>query len=98
MLKSPRLQSLWNATALGIVTVTGTLALCLVTASAAFASGMPDDATKAQITEKLTAEGYEVRRIDMEDGMIEVYALKDGKKLELYLDEALNIAKVHGDD
>ncbi|MCA0919754.1 PepSY domain-containing protein [Pseudooceanicola nanhaiensis] len=92
------LKSLWNATALGIVTVTGTLAVCFVTTTAALASGRPDDATKAQITEKLSAEGYEVRRIGMEDGMIEVYALKDGKKLELYLDDALNIARVHGND
>ena len=46
----------------------------------------------------LTAEGYEVRRVDSEDGMIEVYALKDGARLELYLDSDLNIVKTKGED
>ncbi|MCB2105636.1 MAG: PepSY domain-containing protein, partial [Rhodobacteraceae bacterium] len=50
-------------------------------------------ATQAKVTEQLTAQGYEVRRIDSEDGMIEVYAMKDGKKVELYLNEALEIVK-----
>ena len=50
-------------------------------------------ATQAKVTEQLNAQGYEVRRIDSEDGMIEVYAMKDGKKVELYLNEALEIVK-----
>ncbi|MCB2144794.1 MAG: PepSY domain-containing protein, partial [Rhodobacteraceae bacterium] len=53
------------------------------------ASSEIDTATQAKVTEQLTAQGYEVRRIDSEDGMIEVYAMKDGKKVELYLNEAL---------
>ncbi|MCT8328861.1 PepSY domain-containing protein [Albidovulum sediminis] len=59
----------------------------------AHASDKIDEATQAKITEQLTAQGYEVRKIDSEDGMIEVYALKDGKKFELYLNEALEIVK-----
>lgn len=59
----------------------------------ALASGKIDEATQAKVTEQLTAQGYEVRKIDSEDGMIEVYALKDGKKFELYLNEALEIVK-----
>ncbi len=59
----------------------------------AFASDVPDAATQAKITEQLTAEGYEVRKIDSEDGMIEVYAVKDGKMYELYLDADLKIVK-----
>ena len=57
------------------------------------ASSEIDTATQAKVTEQLTAQGYEVRRIDSEDGMIEVYAMKDGKKIELYLNEALEIVK-----
>ncbi|HPE25311.1 PepSY domain-containing protein [Albidovulum sp.] len=57
------------------------------------ASSEIDTATQAKVTEQLTAQGYEVRRIDSEDGMIEVYAMKDGKKVELYLNEALEIVK-----
>jgi hypothetical protein len=59
----------------------------------AFASDAPDAATQAKITEQLTAEGYQVRKIDSEDGMIEVYAIKDGKMYELYLDADLKIVK-----
>ena len=57
------------------------------------ASSEIDTATQAKVTEQLTAQGYEVRRIDSEDGMIEVYAMKDGKKVELYLNEELEIVK-----
>lgn len=52
-----------------------------------------DATTTEAVTTKLTAEGYEVRSVGMEDGMIEVYAIKDGKKYEMYLDEKLNIVK-----
>ena len=70
------------------------LALMLA-ASGALASGdaKMDDATKAQIRTMLTEQGYDVRSIQMEDGEIEVYALKDGRKLELYLDAALKIVR-----
>ena len=53
---------------------------------------------RAQIIEKLTAEGYEVRKVKTEDGYFEVYALKDGKKLEIYLDDNLEPVKIKGDD
>ncbi len=60
----------------------------LVLAAPVFAStdGLVDKATQEKITADLTAQGYDVRKIQMEDGMVEVYAMKDGKKLELYLD------------
>ncbi len=77
------------------------LALALALPVSAFASS--DDSLltperKAEITEKLTAEGYEVRKIDVEDGMIEAYVLKDGQRLEIYLDAALNIVRTKIDD
>lgn len=53
---------------------------------------------RAQITEKLTGEGYEVRKIDMEDGEIEVYALKDGQRLEIYLNPDLTVSRTKVDD
>lgn len=52
-----------------------------------------DAGTTEAVTAKLTAEGYEVRSVGVEDGMIEVYAMKDGKKFELYLDDKLNVVK-----
>ena len=53
---------------------------------------------RAQITEKLTAEGYDVRKIEIEDGEIEVYALKDGQRLELYLNDDLSVRRQKIDD
>lgn len=48
---------------------------------------------RAAVTEKLQAEGYEVRKIEMEDGLIEVYATREGARYELKLDRDLNIVK-----
>lgn len=77
-------------------------ALSALIALPAYASsgeyGRMDKALKAEITTKLTEQGYEVRGIDREDGMIEVYALKDGQRLELYLDKELNIVRTKIDD
>ncbi|WP_372603524.1 PepSY domain-containing protein [Actibacterium sp.] len=54
--------------------------------------------TAAQITAMLAEQGYEVRKIETEDGLIEVYALKDGNRVELYLDAELNIVRVKSKD
>ncbi|WP_319823750.1 PepSY domain-containing protein [Thalassovita sp.] len=54
--------------------------------------------TQALIRAKLTEQGYEVRKIKREDGLFEAYALKDGKKLEIYLDENLNVVRTKTDD
>jgi hypothetical protein len=43
--------------------------------------------TIAQITEKLTSQGYDVRQVKVEDGGYELYAIdKDGKRVEAYVD------------
>ena len=61
-------------------------------AGAAFADGdAADPAIVAKATEVVTAAGYEVRKVEMEDGMIEVYAVKDGKTWELLLDGEMKI-------
>jgi hypothetical protein len=77
------------------------LAIALSLPVSAFASSDSSALTperKSEITTKLAAEGYEVRKIDMEDGMIEAYVLKDGQRLELYLDAALNVVRSKIDD
>lgn len=73
-------------------------ALLMGFASMGMASEKVDPATSAAVTEKLTAEGYDVRSVQMEDGMIEVYAIKDGAKLEIYLNDAYEIVKVKNED
>jgi hypothetical protein len=52
-----------------------------------------DPAIEAAVTASLTAQGYEVRKVTTEDGMIEVYAIKDGKTAELYVDAQGKIIK-----
>jgi hypothetical protein len=52
-----------------------------------------DAATQEKVTVQLTALGYEVRKMEMEDGMLEVYAVKDGATFQLFLDEAFKIVK-----
>lgn len=55
--------------------------------------------TTEDITASLTAQGYEVRKVKPEDGMLEAYAMKDGKRYELYVDPATgNVAKVKAED
>lgn len=45
--------------------------------------------TVMQITEKFTAQGYDVRQVKVEKGAYEVYAIaKDGKRLEVLVHPA----------
>ncbi|HKK85740.1 MAG TPA: PepSY domain-containing protein [Roseovarius sp.] len=57
-----------------------------------------DTAKAQQIKAQLTEQGYDVRKIETEDGMYEAYALKDGARYEIYLDKELNVVKTELDD
>lgn len=57
-----------------------------------------DPAKAEQIKTRLTAQGYDVRRIKSEDGQYEAYATKDGIKYEIYLDDRLEVVKTSRDD
>lgn len=77
------------------------LALAITAGSMAHASDdyMKIDPAKAeQIKAQLSAQGYDVRKIEMEDGMYEAYALKDGARYEIYLNKDLSIVKTEIDD
>jgi hypothetical protein len=50
-----------------------------------------DAATTEMATAALVALGYEVRRLAMEDGMIEAYAVKEGKTCEVYLTDEMTV-------
>lgn len=65
------------------------LAVVFATAIPALAQDEVDPALKEKLTAQLVAEGYEVRKIIMEDGKIEAYVVKDGEMAELYFDETL---------
>ena len=51
-----------------------------------------------QVRAVLVAQGYEVRKIDMEDGMFEAYVIKDGKRAEVIVDSAMNIVETRSAD
>lgn len=83
------------------------LAACIAIAAPITAQASSDDdygyarltpETKTQIHTLLTEQGYDVRKIKMDDGYYEAYALKDGDRFEIYLDKDLNIVKTEIDD
>ncbi|WP_417268569.1 PepSY domain-containing protein [Celeribacter baekdonensis] len=79
------LKNILSATLLAATLTTGAFAMGTVELT---------DANKAKITELLTAEGYDVGKIKLEDGYYEAYAKKDGKKLEVLLDGDFTIVKI----
>ena len=78
------------------LTLTVVLGLGLAAGSMTMASSNESitEELRAQITTQLVADGYDVRKIEREDGMIEVYALKDDQRFEIYLDKDLNVTRV----
>lgn len=70
----------------------------LLMALPAFADGEDtvDAATKEKLTAMLVAQGYEVRKIEHEDGLIEVYVVKDGATAELFFDADLKPVQHEG--
>jgi hypothetical protein len=80
-----------------IASLAVTLALAGV-ARAEDAEAALDPAKEAQVRDTLTQQGYEVRSVGMEDGRIEVYAIKDGAMVEIYLADDLSIAEVKQED
>ena len=73
------------------------IALCSL-AGAALAEGLTITAeAEAKIRTTLTEQGYEVRKIQVEDGNYEAYALKDGKKYEIYMDDKFQVVDVKED-
>ncbi len=79
-------------TRLAQIAALAALALALAT-PAARAEDEVNAATQEKVTAQLTAEGYEVRKIEAEDGLIEAYVVKDGKAMSLFLDESLKVVK-----
>lgn len=81
-------------------TLAAPLAVTIALSGAAFAAG-PVELTEentAQIRLMLTAEGYEVAKIKIEDGMYEAYAKKDGHRYEVFLNGDFEIVKTEDDD
>lgn len=71
------------------MTAAALTALMLAVPMAHAAEGDVDAATQEKLTAQLVAEGHEVRQFKAEDGLIEVYVVKDGKMAELWFDASL---------
>lgn len=52
-----------------------------------------------EIKASLAAQGYEVRKVQEDDGKLEAYAVKDGKLYEIYVDPATGaVTKIKEED
>lgn len=54
--------------------------------------------TEEAVQAKLVEMGYEVRKMDMEDGMIEAYAVKGDEMLEVYVSPETGLVTKVGED
>jgi len=74
------------------------IAVLALSASAAFAEVELTQEVKAKIEDMLKGQGYEVKKIKVEDGLYEAYVKKGDEKVELLLNEKLEIVKSEQDD
>jgi hypothetical protein len=83
-------------------TMIAVLATAAIAGTSITAFASEDDAvsveTQNQIRTTLEEQGYEVRKIKAEDGMYEAYAMKNGKRLEIYLDGDMKILNTKEND
>ena len=53
----------------------------------------------AEITKSLQAQGYQVRKVEIEDGYLEAYAMLEGHRYEIYVDrKSGKVVKIEQDD
>jgi hypothetical protein len=74
------------------------IAALALSATAAFAEVELTPEVKAKIEETLKAQGYEVKKIKIEDGMYEAYVKKGEEKAEIYLNDKLEIVETKEGD
>jgi hypothetical protein len=79
-----------------LLSTTAALMLALSLSSPALASSYESvsDETQTAIRTLLEADGYEVRKIERDDGRYEVYALKNGERFEVYVSTDLQIVRI----
>ena len=75
------------------------LSLPATLAAAAASQGSYAGKTGDEITKSLEEQGYEIRKIETEDGYLEAYALLNGERFEIYVDpQNGKIVKIEKDD
>lgn len=86
-------------TAIATVVTATALALFAGTATAAVVNGDYVGKSKAEIAQSLEQQGYEVRKVETEDGNLEAYAVLDRKRFEIYVDpQSGNVVKIEQDN
>lgn len=77
---------------------TATLTIACFLSAPALASGYKCNSgpssewmPKEAILHSLTMKGYEIRKVEVEDGCYEVYAMKDGRKLEIFVNPTTGV-------
>ena len=73
------------------------IAVLALSATSAFADVDLTPEVKTKIEDMLKAQGYEVGKIKVEDGLYEAYVKKGDERIELYLNEKLEIVKKAGE-
>jgi hypothetical protein len=73
------------------------IAVLALSATSAFADVDLTPEVKTKIEDMLKAQGYEVGKIKVEDGLYEAYVKKGDEKIEPYLNEKLEIVKKAGE-
>jgi hypothetical protein len=72
-----------------LLSAVAALGITLISGQVARAEGDEADldaATTEKVTMQLTADGYDVRRLEVDNGAIEAYVVKDGATMTLVLD------------
>ncbi len=95
MSSTPRIRALIVGSAFAAALA---LPLSFATASSEL-DGASVGKTADEIAASLTTQGYEVRKVKTEDGLLEAYALKDGTLYEVYVDASTGtVVKVSEED
>lgn len=53
-----------------------------------------NEQVKSDIKSSLESQGYNVGKIKIEDGLYEAYAKKDGKRMEVLMNDKLDIVEI----
>ena len=76
-----------------------TLVLAVGGAAAAVREGDYVGKNKMEVAANLKQQGYDVRKIEHEDGRLEAYALSDRNRFEIYVDpQSGNVVRIKASD
>ena len=88
-----------RSTAIAGTAAIATLVLAVGSATAAVREGDYVGKNKSEVATNLQQQGYDVRKIEHEDGRLEAYALTDRNRFEIYIDpQSGNVVRIKASD